>query len=286
MNGLLIIDKPQGYTSRDIVNIIGKKFKTSSVGHTGTLDPLATGVLVVAINEGLKVVSLISNEVKEYIAEVKCGVLTDTLDVTGNILKEDYNFKLDKNNLINVLNGFLGKSIQEVPIYSAVKVKGKKLYEYARNNEDIELPKKEIEIYDIELLKCDEYSFSFRVLVSKGTYIRSLIRDIGYKLNILCSMQNLRRLRAGDFNIKDAYSLNDIVENNFKIVPIKDVLKDYKNIEVDSYIENKIMNGSILENRYDDEQIIFLNSDGKILAIYEVYAKDKNKVKPFKIFKL
>jgi len=284
MNGLLIIDKPKDYTSRDIVNIVSKHFKTKKVGHTGTLDPLATGVLVVAINEGLKIVNLLGNDTKEYIAEVRMGIETDTLDITGNILKEDNNYKLDKEELKLVLSSFLGKSIQEVPIYSAVKVNGKKLYEYARNNEEVILPKKEIDILEIELIEASSNTFSFRVIVSKGTYIRSLIRDIGVKLNTICTMSNLRRTSVGMFSIEEALSLEEL-DNAPKIISIEDALNNFNKVMVDSYIESKIKNGVILENRYNCDIIVFINEEEKVIAIYEVYSKDNSKIKPIKIFK-
>ena len=283
MNGLIIIDKPKDYTSRDVVNIVGKQFKTKKAGHTGTLDPLATGVLVVAINDGLKIVNLLGNDTKEYIAEVKMGIETDTLDVTGNILKEENNYILDKEELKLVLDSFLGRSIQEVPIYSAVKINGKKLYEYARNNEEVELPKKEIEILEIELLEVSNDSFSFRVVVSKGTYIRSLIRDIGIKLNILCTMSNLRRTKVGVFSIMDSCKLEEL-DKTPRIINIEDALANYNKVKVDSYIENRIKNGSILENRYNCDIIVFINEEERVIAIYEVYSKDSSKIKPIKVF--
>lgn len=285
MDGILLIDKPKDYTSRDIVNIVGKKFKTRKVGHAGTLDPLATGLLVVALGKGLKVISLLTNDKKEYIVEVKLGLKTDTLDVTGNVLQEVTDFSITKEEVTEVLHSFLGKSIQEVPIYSAVKIKGKKLYEYARNNEEVELPKREIEIFKIELLHFDKTTFSFKVLVSKGTYIRSLVRDIGKKLNIPCSMKNLRRTKTGIFNLEESSTLDDLESNNYKKVTIKETLTNYKIIEVDSYLEEKILNGRVLENRYNELPVVFINSNDEVLAIYEVYSKDNTKIKPQKVIK-
>lgn len=283
MNGLIIIDKPKEYTSRDIVNIVGKHFKTKKVGHTGTLDPLATGVLVIAVNEGLKIVNLLSNDTKEYIAEVKLGLLTDTLDITGNILRQSYDYNLEEESLIQVLYSFLGKSRQEVPIYSAVKVKGKKLYEYARNNEEVDLPVKDIEISEIELLDFDKERFSFRVVVSKGTYIRSLIRDIGDKLNILCTMSNLKRTKVGIFNVEEANKLEDL-DKKINIISIERALSNFKTVEVDSFIEGKIKNGALLDNVYDEGIVVFINEKKDVIAIYEVYSKDNKKIKPLKVF--
>ena len=283
MNGIILIDKPKDYTSRDIVNIVGKSLNTKKVGHTGTLDPLATGLLVVAINDGLKIINLLNSDTKEYEVEVTLGTLTDTLDITGTILKSDNNFKLNKDELEKILKSFLGKLIQEVPIYSAVKVKGKKLYEYARNNEVVELPKKEIEIYNIRLTESNDNSFKFITTVSKGTYIRSLIRDIGLKLNILCTMSNLRRTKAGNFDIKDTITVDDIKAKNIKMIPVIDSLSNYKKIEVDSEFKKLIMNGRILENIYNDEIIVFTNNN-QVIALYKIYDKDSTKIKPIKVF--
>jgi len=287
MNGILVIDKEKNYTSRDIVNIIGKKLKTRKIGHTGTLDPLATGVLVLCIGKSLKVVDLITSYDKEYIAKVRLGIETDTLDITGNILKID-NPKVTKEAVVKVLKSFLGKSIQEVPKYSAVKVNGKKLYEYARENIDIELPKREIEIYDIELLTDIEkvdiyYEFSFKVKVSKGTYIRSLVRDIGHKLNTCACMTELTRTKQGNFNIENSYTLKDIENDNYQLLKIKDVLEIPK-ITVDDKKLIKIKNGAILNKFFDSNMVLILDKDGNEIGIYQTYEKDSTKVKPYKIF--
>ena len=179
MNGIIIIDKEKNITSRDVVNKVSKILGTKKIGHTGTLDPLATGVLVLCVGRATKLVDLITGYDKEYIAEVCLGTLTDTLDVTGNVLKEKVT-KISKKEIENVLNSFMPGYEQEVPIYSAVKINGKKLYEYARNNEDVILPKRYIKINSIKLIsdivyENDKTYFSFITNVSKGTYIRSLI---------------------------------------------------------------------------------------------------------------
>lgn len=285
MNGLIVVNKEKGWTSRDVVNKISSIFDTPKVGHTGTLDPLAQGVLVVALNEGVKLVDLLVSENKEYIAEVQPGILTDTLDLEGKVL-EQKSYHLDKEKIISVLNSFLGKSKQEVPLHSSVKVNGRRLYDYARNNLEVELPKRDIEVFAIELLDMKDDSFTFKVSVSKGTYIRSLIRDIGVKLDIPCTMKNLIRTKQGPYLLEDSYTLEEIASGNYKLISFYDALKDYHKVEVNSYIANKIKNGRILENRYQDEKIVFVNSQKDVLAIYEVYDKDKTKVKPLKVFNL
>lgn len=285
MNGIIVINKEKGYTSKDVTSIIRKLFNTSKVGHAGTLDPLATGVLVVALETGLKVLEYLTDEDKEYIVTVGMGFLTDTLDLEGKLIKEDYDYKVDKEKLIEVLKSFKGISKQEVPIYSAIRVDGKKLYHYARNNEEVELPVREIEIKDIELLSFNSKEFKFRVVVSKGTYIRSLVRDIGEKLGIYCTMTDLERTRQGEFTIEASSTLDDLKDNNYKLFSIEKALTNFLIVEVDDYLENRILNGSILENRYNEEMVVFKNKLDDILGIYKIYDKDPSRIKPIKILK-
>ena len=287
MDNIIVVNKDKDYTSRDVVNVIGKIFNTKKVGHTGTLDPLATGVLIVCMNKALKVVDLITASDKEYIAKVVLGIDTDTLDITGNIINEcKTNVNVDM--VKSVLNSFVGKSIQEVPKYSAVKVNGKKLYEYARNGIDVELPKREIQIFDIELISgidiVDGYQeFSFRVKVSKGTYIRSLIRDIGIKLGCFACMKELTRTKQGNFSIDESYTLNDIKNGNYKLLNIKDVI-DIEKVIVSDDMLFKIKNGMILDKFFISDKALILDNNGNEIGIYKTYDKDSNKVKPNKIF--
>ena len=284
MNGVLVVNKEKDYTSRDIVNIISKTLKTKKVGHTGTLDPLATGVLVVTVGEATKISELLTSSFKEYIADIELGIETDTLDITGNILKEETVFKT-KEEIENILSSMIGYYDQEVPIYSAVKINGKKLYEYAREKEEVELPKRKVEVKEIELLnyrqKEDKVFFKMRCLVSKGTYIRSLIRDIATKLNTIGVMTDLIRTKQGKFNIEDAYTLEQIKQGKSHLIKIEDAL-DIDIVEVDDYLKEKIQNGSILENRYPKDTILFKQNTA--LAIYKKYEKDPTKVKPWKMF--
>lgn len=193
MNGIIVIDKPKDYTSRDIVNIVSKKLNTKKVGHTGTLDPLATGVLVLPIGRALKVSELLTSNTKEYIAEVILGYETDMLDITGTEIKRNIP-SVTKEELLKVLKSYIGKYNQEVPLYSAVKVGGRKLYEYVRSGTTVIPPSKEVEVYSLELISDLKHingavEFTIRCEVSKGTYIRSLIRDIAYSLNTYGTMK-------------------------------------------------------------------------------------------------
>lgn len=279
-DGIIIINKPKDYTSRDIVNIVFKHFNTKKVGHTGTLDPLATGVLVICIGKATKLVDYLTSTYKEYIAEFILGVETDTLDITGNVLKEEKISKT-KEEIEKVLNNMIGEYVQEVPIYSAVKINGKKLYEYAREGIDIELPKRVVDIKSIELLNIENNKITIKTTVSKGTYIRSLIKDICTNLNTIGTMTNLIRTKQGKYNIEDSYTLDEL--ENAKLISIEEILKDEFTVEVDDDLYTKIINGAILDNIYQKDLIIF-KKDGKILSAYRKYDKDNTKIKPDKMF--
>ncbi len=282
MNGILVVNKSKGVTSRDVVNSVCKILNTKKIGHTGTLDPIATGVLVLCIGKATKLVEILTNDDKEYIATVKLGILTDTLDMDGKILKEEKVY-VTKEKLINALNSFVGTYEQEVPIYSAVKIDGKKLYEYARSGKKVNLPKRNIKIKNIELLELNYEEYKFKVSVSKGTYIRSLIKDINEKLGIIGSMSDLKRTRQGKFNINDSYDLEKIKNGDYKILSINDVLKDENCVIIDDKLFGFIKNGRILDNRYNKDIVTFVYNDD-VVAIYKVYEKDKTKMKPFKMF--
>ena len=282
MDGVILINKPKGITSRDVVNEVCKILKTKKVGHTGTLDPIASGVLVVCVGKATKLVDIITSANKEYVATVKLGLLTDTLDLDGEVLKKE-KVTIRKEELINVLNSFLGKYEQEVPIYSAVKVNGKKLYEYAREGKKVNLPKRMVEIKEIELINLTDEEYKFKVLVSKGTYIRSLIYDINRKLNVIGVMSDLVRTKQGIFNIDDAYTLEDIKTGNYKMYTITDVLKNDNCIVINDKLFNSIKNGCIIDNIYGKEVVTFIY-DNEVVSIYKTYDKDKTKLKPFKMF--
>ena len=282
MNGVIVVRKDKGYTSRDVVNVVGKYFQTKKIGHTGTLDPLATGVLVLCMGKSLKLVSMLMDHDKEYVAKIKLGIETDTLDITGNILKEEKVPLITKGNLEEVLKKFVGKQRQEVPIYSAVKVNGRKLYEYARRGEEVVLPVKEIEIYSLELISdIIDNSFYIKCHVSKGTYIRSLVRDIGKMLGSVAVMEELERISLGKFKLEDSYSLEEILEGNYKILGIKDVI-DLPSIVVNNNLEKKIRNGQVLKSFFEDTRVLVLNENNQVLAIYE--HSDNGNVKPYKMF--
>lgn len=288
MNGVLVINKLKDYTSRDIVNIVGKELGTTKVGHTGTLDPLATGVLVLPIGRALKISELLTAEKKEYIADVILGYETDTLDVTGTIInKNNPTVTVDK--LKEVLGSFKGKSMQEVPMYSAVKVKGKKLYEYARNGIKVIPPSKEIEVYSIDLISDiitleDTIEFTIKCEVSKGTYIRSLIRDIGYKLGTYGTMKELIRTKQGIFTINNSYTIEDIKEGNYKLLSIREALPNIKVTKVDDKLLKKIKNGMKVDKFFDEDMSLIVDKNNKEIAIYKNI--DNNMAKLYKMIEV
>lgn len=275
INGILLVNKPKGITSRDVVNEVQKLLNTKA-GHTGTLDPMAEGVLVICLGKATKLTEIITSTIKEYEAEVTLGIETDTLDTEGTIIKKD-NTKIEKEQIIKVLQDFETTYNQEVPKYSAVKVNGKKLYEYARKNEEVILPKKEITIYNQKLLNYNENKFTFNTLVSKGTYIRSLIRDMCYSLNTVGTMSKLIRTKQGKFKIEDTYTLEDIKNNKYEIIKIKDAL-DIKIVKVDNHLKQKIINGQKLDLDYD--KVLFIDDEDKCLAIYK---KENSELKVWKM---
>lgn len=268
MNGVVIVDKPKGMTSRDVVNIVSKKYSTKKVGHTGTLDPIATGVLVLCIGKATKLVSRLTSLEKEYIATVILGEETDTLDITGNVIDDKICIKTQKE-IEEVLKSFIGSYNQEVPKYSAVKINGKKLYEYAREDKNVILPKRIVHIKSIELLgdvtyKNNKTIFSFKCVVSKGTYIRSLIRDIAQRLNTVGIMSDLRRVKQGSFDIKNSVKLENL--SNDDIISIRNIL-NVKKVKLTSDIRKKILNGAPVDNIYNEDEVLFVDEDE--IALYK-----------------
>lgn len=270
MDQIILVNKEKGYTSRDVVNIISKALNTKKVGHFGTLDPLAEGLLIIGVESYTKLEKFIEDNTKEYIATVLIGVSTTTYDVTGTIIEKSSK-TIKKEELEKALASFKTTYLQEVPIYSAVKVNGKKLYEYARLGKNIKLPKKSVTILDISLLSIHEDNnnnyFSFRCKVSKGTYIRSLINDISKKLDVPMCMSDLVRVKHGKFDISSSYTIEDIKNNNYKSLNIRDIV-NLKEMEIPKELEKKVLNGARIE-RISDGKILF-TKDGKDIALYDV----------------
>ena len=262
-SGVLIIDKPEGITSHDVVAKVRKALHTKKAGHTGTLDPLATGVLVVCVEKATKLVQYLTCENKTYEVQMKLGIKSDTGDITGNIIETDDNIseKLSELNLekINeILNTFLGAQKQVPPMYSAIKVNGKKLYEYAREGVEIEREERDIEIHSIENVSFENDILKYTVSCSKGTYVRSLCEDIAKKLGTCGTMTALRRTVTGEFEIKDSIQIEEISEE--KIISMEKLFD--KKIDVSNNMK-KLINGEEIKvdledglyNLYSDEYV-------------------------------
>lgn len=260
MDGIIVINKPIGCTSYNIVYRVKKIFK-EKVGHTGTLDPLATGVLPILIGKGTKLSNYLIEHDKEYIATLKLGKKTDTLDAEGEVIEErevdDNIFNKDK--IDEVLNKFIGKIEQIPPLYSAIKVNGKKLYEYARNGQNVEVKPRQVEIYKINLLNIDkeQKEIKFKVNCSKGTYIRTLCLDIAEKLGSIGYMSSLQRTRVGRFKIKDAITIDELEKNeqnneflNKKLISIEDIFIDKEVINLDD--TKSFLNGVKIKIKKED----------------------------------
>ena len=264
MDGIVIVDKEQGYTSNDVVQIIKKKFG-EKVGHTGTLDPMATGVLPILIGKGTLLSKYLINHDKIYVATLRLGIKTDTGDITGDVIKEkkvDESI-LEKENVLKVLEEVKGEQEQIPPMYSAIKVNGKKLYEYARKGLTIDIQPRIINIYSTELLNIDidNKEIKFRVKCSKGTYIRTLCEKIAEMLKTVGTMSSLKREKVGEFEINQAIKINEI-NDNLKLITIEDFFKDKKEIMLSPRSFVAFINGVKL---MDD------NEDG----VYRIYNKDK-----------
>ena len=266
MDGILLINKPAGYTSHDIVGIVRKKLHTKKVGHCGTLDPDATGVLVVCVNKATKAIQFLMSDTKVYRATLSLGKSTDTYDASGKILEEKEVGQILKAQVIDVLNSFLGKSKQKPPIYSAIKVKGKKLYEYARNGEEVEIKERDIEIMMIELIDFSNNEIAFDVKCSKGTYIRSLCVDIAKKLGYPGHMSHLERRQAGRFLITDCITLEQLENDDYSLHSIVDALCGFPQLKLDD--PTPVYHGKQIKSDLTGQVAIYDNQN-HLLAIYE-----------------
>lgn len=274
LNGIIVINKPKNYTSHDVVAKVKKLLNIKKVGHTGTLDPNATGVLPLLLNSGTKLSKYLIEHDKEYEVTLKLGIRTDTLDGEGKVLeKKEVDRKMLENTkqIEKVLNSFTGKQTQVPPMYSAIKVKGKKLYEYARRGENVEVQPRQIEIYNIELQKVDikKQEIEFKVQCSKGTYIRTLCEDIATKLGTIGYMKELNRTKVGKFGLEEAITiekLEEYIENkkyeDLNIITMEELLKEKEKI---------VLNEKNLEIFLNGVKIKIENKTG----IYRIYNENK-----------
>jgi len=289
MNGILLIDKPQGLSSHDVVNIVRRVYQTKKVGHTGTLDPDATGLLILGINDGTKIIKYLNNDEKTYEARLCIGTATDTLDKTGRVIDQKPVATLD--DVDTVLSSFKGEYIQIPPMYSAIKYQGKRLYEYARKGITIEdRPSRTIKIFDIkrisDILYEDEKAyFSYSVHGSKGLYVRTLSYDIGAKLGYPAHNNALHRTQAGSFHVTNSYTIEQIKTTRPEPISLNEALRFLPKIIVDEEIIRKVRHGMALKLVLFPslETTRILDQEGSLLAIYMKHPT-KPVMKPENVF--
>ena len=272
MNGIIIINKKQGYTSHDIVHKI-KRISKEKVGHTGTLDPMAQGVLPILIGKATQCSKYLINHDKIYKVKLKLGIKTDTADSEGNIIEKTEISPeiLNEQKILQAINSMKGKQEQIPPIYSAIKVNGKKLYEYARKGQEVEIKPRQIEIYNIDLNNIDKENkiIEYTVNCSKGTYIRSLCEDIAKKLGTIGYMENLIRLKVGEFSIENSITLEEILnaENPYNvleknIITLEEFFKDKETINLNEKRLQLFLNGvNLTEPKQDGIYKIYTNNN-------------------------
>ena len=274
INGIIVINKPKEYTSHDVVAKVKKILNIKKVGHTGTLDPNATGVLPLLLNTGTKLSKYLIEHDKEYEVMLELGIKTDTADIEGNVIKkEEVNWE-KLNDIEETLNTFLGEQTQIPPIYSAIKVNGKKMYEYARSGQNINIEPRNIQIYKIELQKIDKQKneINFRVHCSKGTYIRSLCEDIAQRLGTIGYMKELKRTKVGNFTISEAVKIEEIENNKEqiikeKLISIEKFFESKESIKLNKKQLDKFLNG--VKIRIDKQEDIFriYNENNEFIGI-------------------
>ncbi len=282
MDGFLYVDKPVGMTSHDVVAIVKKKLKLDKVGHTGTLDPFASGLMILCVGKATKLAYLFSNCDKTYTGTMQFGVHYDTYDVTGKLL-ETLDRPMDFNEVENAVKSMVGSYMQLPPMHSAIKKDGQKLYELARKGMDIEREKREVHIRSFEITsELIRNSIDFSVSVSKGTYIRSLAVDLAEKMNHIAALSALRRTKVCDISVLDAHQLDDIKLED--IMTLTNYFKDFPQVLLNNYLINLVKNGVYLDERQIETEnpFIVVNEKGDFIAYYEVI--EPNKYKPIIVF--
>lgn len=270
MDGVISIFKNTGMTSFDVVRIIKKVSKTKKVGHTGTLDPEASGVLPVCIGKGTKIIDYIMNSDKVYEVEFKLGIKTTTYDLEGEIIEESNPSNIKNEEILEVINSFIGEYSQIPPMYSALKQNGVRLYELARKGIEVEREGRLIKIYNIEDIKIDNPKVTMKVTCSKGTYIRSLCYDIGEKLGVGAAMTKLKRTKTSKFSEEESINISDINSENINdfIISIEDALDSYDKLVVLNKYCRLLINGvRVFDKRFTKEKV-------EVEKLYRVYDED------------
>lgn len=297
MDGIIVINKPEGYTSFDVVSVMKKLFSQKKVGHAGTLDPIATGVLPILLGSATKAQDMFPNSDKEYITEFKLGITTDTLDITGKVLTQS-NIYVNKFQVEEALKYFKGNIKQTPPMYSALKKDGKKLYELARKGIEVQREQRDITIKEIELMDFNEQEQTgvIRVLCSKGTYIRSICDDLGSNLGCGAIMTNLKRTMACGFKIEESLTINEarklseIGKLNEKVIGVDNIFKIYKYVNVSEAQAKRFKNGGSLDllrtnikNNYSDKEKFRVYNKKKFLGL-GIASKIEEQLLIYKLF--
>ena len=280
MDGFIIVNKPKDMTSHDVCNILRGVLHTKKVGHSGTLDPMATGVLVVGVGKATKLLNYLENQQKTYVAEALFGIKTDSYDILGNITNTCDTILVNDNSIDNALLELKETTSQIPPIYSAIKVNGKKLYDYAKNGEKVEILPRPIKIHSLKRVNnLNSNKVKIEVMANKGFYVRSLVNDLGIKLNTYAAMSDLVRTKAGNYSIEISQTIEQIKEFGPKIYSIEEVFSHLKKIEVNDYMKKLVLNGVILDERqFTLNEMFKIYHDGKLIAIYEPFADKKYKI--------
>ncbi|NLY10316.1 MAG: tRNA pseudouridine(55) synthase TruB [Firmicutes bacterium] len=303
MDGIINVLKPPGMSSHQVVAFLRRTLGIKRVGHTGTLDPGAVGVLPICVGKGTRIASFFLEEDKTYVAELTLGIATDTQDASGNTTDFNLDFAISPGRFADILSGFLGEIEQVPPMASAVRVQGKRLYELARQGKAIDRPARKVKIHEIHVNKIwpeteDELRFGSRVLLeincSKGTYIRTLCHDIGTRLGVGAHMSFLARTVSGPFKQEEAFTLEEIEtmvanEDYSFITSIQDVLSDWQKIIVSGEGERRILNGNYIDFDLPDNlvvgsQVLIVNEADHLLAIGEIQNRGKLVCQPIKVF--
>ena len=289
LNGILVIDKDKGMTSADVVYHLRKVLHIKKMGHAGTLDPDVTGVLPIAIGQATKLIELMHKENKKYVGQGILGFATGSYDISGTkIESKKITTKIKGHQVQKAMQEFVGNIEQVPPIYSAVRVKGKHLYEYARAGIKVERPKRQVEIFSYDLVNEPVFDkvngqelFDFEIECSKGTYVRSLVNDLGTKLGVPAVMKNLRRTSSSGFDIDQAVSLTEITENpnmvNELLQPIDSFFSNYAHEDIDTNLWGKVKNGATISLKTNAKKVA-LRYNNRVKAIYQ---KDGTMYRPY-----
>jgi tRNA pseudouridine55 synthase len=304
VSGILLVDKPRGPTSHDVVEEVRKKLNQRRVGHAGTLDPFATGLLIIGVGNATRLLEYLMNHNKIYRVKMKLGLITDTFDITGKI-EEEKPCNATKDEIIETIKSFVGSYVQVPPAYSAKKYKGERLYELARQGKIVRLPPRQVTIHRVEDIEIEGLFVSFTVETSPGTYVRSLCMDIGYKLGCGATAVELRRLKVGPFRVEDAvdvYSLS-AEEITKRIIPISKVLH-FPKVWINNEAKERVLNGmkihtedilhhepfeknSIVQVFNGEELLCLARAERRSTFLKTLVQQGRNEsvLKPFKVFK-